>query len=102
MHEDPARWRGTGQSSKSCAARVKRAVYTSEQFATKQFMERHENVTRGVMGKQDRNRADEYLREVSRLREHDRDERLDDPRDKKPREQEKRADLQLVEERTYS
>ena len=60
--------------------------YTSEQFANKQFMERHENVTRGVMDKQDRNSADEYLREVSRLRDHDRDERLDDPQDKKPKE----------------
>ena len=38
-----------------------------EQFATKQFMERHDNVTLGVMDKQDRSSADKYLREVSRL-----------------------------------
>ena len=38
-----------------------------KQFATKQFMERHDNVTQGVMDKQDRSSADKYLREVSRL-----------------------------------
>ena len=61
------RWRRTGQSNKSCAARVKRAAHTNEQLATKQFMERHDNVTQGVMDKQDRSSADQYLREVSRL-----------------------------------
>ena len=38
-----------------------------EQFAAKQFMERHVSVTKGVMDKQDRSSADKYLREVSKL-----------------------------------
>ena len=38
-----------------------------EPFVAKQFMERHDSVTRGVMDKQDRCSADEYLREISRL-----------------------------------
>ena len=58
-------------------------LYTSEQFATKQFMESHENVAQGVMDKQDRSSTDEYLREASRLLKHDSDGRSDDPRDKK-------------------
>ena len=35
-----------------------------EQFAAKQFMERHDSVTQSVMDKQDRSSADEYLREL--------------------------------------
>ena len=38
-----------------------------EQFGAKQFMERHDSVTPGVMDKPDRSSADEYSREVSRL-----------------------------------
>ena len=72
------------------AQHVRSVPYTSEQFAAKQFMERLENVTQGVTDKQERQAArsstDEYLREASRLTEHDRGGRLDDPRDKKPKE----------------
>ena len=41
---------------------MKRAVHTGEQSATKQFIERHDNVTQGVMDKQSRSSADKYLR----------------------------------------
>ena len=45
-------------------------------------MERHENVTQGATDKQERQAArsstDEYLREASRLSNHDRDGQLDD------------------------
>ena len=79
MHEDPERI--SGGAGRSCVP------YTSEQFATKQVMERHENVTQGVTNKQERQAArsstDGYLREASRLTKHDRDGRLDDPSDKK-------------------
>ena len=41
------------------------AVHTSDLFSTKQFMERHDDVTQGVMDKQGRSSIDEYLRKVS-------------------------------------
>ena len=36
-----------------------------EQFATKQFMERHDSVTQGVIDKQDRSSADKHFRRLS-------------------------------------
>ena len=87
MHGDPQRISGVVLVSPANHAQCACSVpYTSEQFATKQFMERHENVTQGVMDKQNRSSTDEYLREASRLDKHDRDGRLDDHRDKKPKE----------------
>ena len=66
--------------------------HTSEQFATMQFMERHENVTQGAKDKQERQAArsstDESLREASRPSKHDCDGRLDDPLERKPEDKE--------------
>ena len=66
-------------------------LHTSEQFATKLFMERHDDVAHGVTSRQTDRRErqaarsgtanDEYLREASRLGEHDQDGRKED---KKP------------------
>ena len=66
-------------------------LYTSEQFANKQFMESHDDGAQGVTDRQTDGRTDrqtdktrtsssrsctdddEYLREASRLSEHDRE-----------------------------
>ena len=77
-------------------------LYTSEQFATKQLMEHHENVAPGVtdgqLSRQTRTSSsrnstddDEYLREASALSEHDRAEGLDDP---ETRSQKAKAEVQ--------
>ena len=76
-------------------------LHTSEQFATKQFMEGHDDVTQGVTSRQTDRRGrqaarsnttdDEYLREDSRLGKHDRDAREDDP---ETRSQKTKAEVQ--------
>ena len=80
-------------SVQQTARYVRSVQYTSQQFATTQFMERHENVTQGVTDKQEREASlssiDEYLREVSRLSEHAELKRVDP-------QQVKRADPQRV------
>ena len=58
---------GAGQSADHAQHAKGRAHDMGEPFATKQFMERHDSVTHGMMDKQDRSSADEYLCEVSRL-----------------------------------
>ena len=62
-------------------------LYKSEQFANEKHMEGHESVAQCVTSRQTERRGrqaarsspDEYLREASRLKKHDRDGRLDDP-----------------------
>ena len=62
-------------------------LYKGEQFANETLMEHHKSVAQGVMSRQTdrrgrheaRSSTDEYLREAIRLKEHDRDGRLDDP-----------------------